>query len=276
MSYPAGTGYPTLAGTTAEIDAQQLGVVFRYEFDSGFSGFAGLRAVDAEGTASIPGVAGYGLSAEATTELGYLVGAAFERPDIALRVSLTYQSETDHTFTGTETGAGPFAGATNFQTTLPQSLTLEAQSGIAEGTLVFGSVRWVDWSEFRVAPTNFTAAAGGALADNSQDVTTYRAGLARRFSDQWVGLASVTYEPNGTGSTSGDAVQGNLDPRDGRLGLGLGARWEGESGLRISGGLEYIWFGDAVTDRVGAPGTRQGSFNNNTGYAAALRIGYSF
>lgn len=270
VSYPNGTGY-ALADTTADVDAEQLGVVFRYEFESGFSAYAGLRAVDVNGAIALPAAA-YTLSAEASTELGYLVGAAFERPDIALRVALTYQSATDHTFDSLENGAV----ASTFNTTLPQAVTLEAQSGVAEGTLVFGSVRWVDWSEFRIAPTAFTSA-NGPLVQNSQDVTTYRVGMARRFSDQWVGLASLTYEPNGTGSVLGNGVQGNLDPRDGRLGLGIGARWEGDNGLVISGGLEYIRFGDSVTDvSAAAPGLQASSFTDNDGYAAALRIGYRF
>jgi long-subunit fatty acid transport protein len=218
------------------------------------------------------------LNAEGSTELGYLVGVAYERPDIALRVSLTYQSATDHTFTGTETLG--VTSATSFETTLPQSLTLEAQSGIAPNTLLFGSIRWVDWSEFNIAPTAFIRpapfGAGEPLAQNSQDVMTYRLGVARRFSDSFVGLASVTYEPNGVGSFSGNSFQGNLDPRDGRLGIGIGGRYEFDSGLSISGGVEYIMFDDAITAAPGTPNVPFGVFTDNDGYAAAIRIGYRF
>lgn len=276
VNYGSATaGYP-LAGTTASIDAQQLGVMLRYEFESGFSAYGGIRAVEATGSANLPGIGpGYTLNAQGSRELGYMLGVAYERPDIALRVSLTYQSATDHTFTGTETLG--LTTPTNFQTTLPQSMTLEAQSGIAPDTLLFGSIRWVDWSEFQIAPPTFTGTVGEPLAQNSDDVFTYRLGVARRFTEEFVGLASITYEPNGVGSFSGSAFQGNLDPRDGRIGLGIGGRYEFDSGLSISGGLEYIWFGDANTAAPGAPaGTLLGTFTDNTGYAAALRIGYRF
>jgi len=275
VNYPTGTGYP-LAGTTASVDATQLGVVMRYEFENGFSAYGGLRAVTATGSANLPTFGpGYSLDVDGSTELGYLVGAAYERPDIALRVALTYQSATDHTFTGTETLG--VTGPTNFETTLPQILTLEAQSGVAPNTLVFGSVRWVDWSEFNIAPPTYTGATGGdPLAQNSQDVITYQIGVARRFTDEFVGLAQITYEDHGVGSSSGNAFQGNLDPRDGRIGIGIGGRYEFDSGLSISGGLEYIMFGDAITARPGFPGTQLSTFEDNTGYAAAIRIGYRF
>lgn len=274
-NYPTGTFYP-LAGTEATVDSQQLAVVLRYEMENGFSIFGGVRAVEVEGAATLPAVAGYTLDASGSDEIGYLLGAAFEREDIALRVSVTYQSATEHTFSATETTLLGTA-ATEFDTTLPQSLTLEAQTGVAEGTLVFGSVRWVDWSEFQIAPTVFgTLTGGGALADNSQDVITYRAGVARRLSDSFVGLASITYEPNGTGSAAGDDFMGNLDPRDGRLGFGVGGRWESESGFVVSGGVEYIMFGDADVSSITAPGTQLATFEDNTGVAVALRIGYRF
>jgi long-subunit fatty acid transport protein len=270
VSYPTGTGY-LLQGTTATVDATQLAVIGRYEFSNGFSGYAGLRAVDASGSASLP-LTGYTLDVDGSTELGYLVGVAYERPEIALRVSLTYQSATDHTFSGTENGAA----TPDFETTLPQSLTLEAQSGVAPNTLVFGSVRWVDWSAFEIAPTGFVTATGEPLAASSQDVITYRLGVARRFTEQFVGLATLTYEPNGVGSFSGNDFQGNLDPRDGRFGIGIGGRYEFDSGLSISGGIERIWFGDSVTARPGAPNVVYGTFEDNGGYAAAIRIGYRF
>jgi len=273
VNYPAGTPYP-FQGTTAQVDSTQLSVILRYEFGNGFSAYGGLRTVEATGQASIP-VLSYSLDVSGSTELGYVVGAAYERPDIGMRIALTYQSATEHTFSGTEYGAP----TPDFKATLPQSLTLEAQSGIAANTLVFGSVRWVDWSEFALTPAGFRAnpgTGGNDLSENSEDVITYRVGVARRFNDNWVGLASVTYEPNGTGSAGGGAFMGNLDPRDGRVGLGIGARWESDSGLSISGGVEYIRFGNADTARVSAPTTQFADFDDNTGYAAAIRIGYQF
>ncbi len=104
---------------------------------------------------------GYTMETSTETDFGYVVGGAWERPDIAARVSLTYHSEIEHDFEADENGA-----STDFSTTTPQSLTLEGQTGVAADTLLFGSVRWVNWSEFDISPVNFgLASGGGSLVD---------------------------------------------------------------------------------------------------------------
>ncbi len=49
-------------------------------------------------------------------QFGYLLGAAYEIPDIALRVALTYESKTKHKFKD-NTGS-------NFTVEIPQAVTL--------------------------------------------------------------------------------------------------------------------------------------------------------
>jgi len=46
-----------------------------------------------------------------------------------------------------------FASVTEIKT--PQSVNLEFQTGIAKVTLLFGSVRWVDWTAFNIFPADF-------------------------------------------------------------------------------------------------------------------------
>lgn len=48
--------------------------------------------------------------------------------------------------------------------------------------------------------------------------------------------------------------------------------------VRISGGVRYIWIGDAETEAPApAPaGTTLGDFNDNSGWAAGLKIAYNF
>jgi len=69
---------------------------------------------------------GYTGSGSNTREFGYIAGAAYERPDIALRVALTYQSSIDFAVDTLENGV--LASVTDI--TLPQSITLDFQSGI--------------------------------------------------------------------------------------------------------------------------------------------------
>jgi long-chain fatty acid transport protein len=275
----AGVGYlyRTGLGSQAQLTSNQLTVAARYEMPNGFSVYGGVRALAFEGQVSLfngsgGGATRYILDAEADTELGYMLGAAYERPEIALRVAMTYFSETTHDVSATETVGGA-AAATSFETTVPQQLLLEAQTGVAEGTLVFGSIRWTDWTSFEISPTNYTAfvSNGRPLVDYEKDVFTYVIGGARVLNDQWTVLGSLTYE------AEQDVFSGNLGPTDGRTSLGIGARYT-YGALRITGGINYTWIGDAETQAPDpAPiGTQFSSFRNNDAIGVGLRIGYSF
>lgn len=285
---PAANGYLYRigAGSQAEIRSRQFTAALRYELNDNMSVFGGLRAVQASGNVALfngsdGGAGRYALDAESDYELGYMLGAAYERTDIALRVALTYYSATDHTFTGTESWAAGANLPVSFNTTIPQQVLLEAQSGVAEGTLVFGSVRWTDWTEFEIRPNGFNTQAliagspdGGALVDYENDTFTFTLGGARRLSDDLALLASVTYEASAGGFT------GNLGPTDGRTSLGLGARYD-LGDWRITGGINYTFLGDAVTEAPlnltgGAPGVQYSSFSGNTGLGIGFRVGYSF
>jgi long-chain fatty acid transport protein len=263
-NYPTGTGYP-VGGSTAELNGMAYTALLRYEFRSNVSVYGGLRISQLDGEVSLPWFGpGYTVSGDAGTELGYVVGAAYERPDIALRVSLTYSSAIDHTWQATETLG--VATATTFETTIPQSLNLEFQSGVAENTLVFGSIRWVDWSEFEITPTVYTGAtAGGSLVNYTDDRITYTLGVGRRFNENWAGAISVVHEPSVGGQS------GNLGPTDGRNAVGVGLTYENDR-FEISGGVQYSWLGDTFT----VPAAGIGTFSDNTAISAGLRIGIRF
>ena len=281
-----GTGYlyGSGGGSQAQLRSDAITLAARYQFTENVSAYAGIRIVTATGNVSLFNGSGppapasgnrYTMQADGTTELGYMLGAAYERPDIALRVALTYYSATTHTFTGTEGILTPMnvavTGPTTFETTIPQQVLLEAQTGVAEGTLVFGSIRWTEWTAFEIAPPAFQAATGGALVDYDNDVWTYTLGGARRLTEDFALLASITHEA----STGGFA--GNLGPTDGRTSVGIGGRYD-LGDWRITGGVSYSWLGDAETEAPGPfpAGLAFGDFDDNNSIAVALRIGYSF
>lgn len=269
VSYPVGTGYP-FAGSTAEVTSEQLTAALRYELANNVSIYGGLRVLAATGDAyvSTAGFA-YLLSVSSDYELGYMVGAAYERPEIALRVALTYYSAVDLTMTGGEgadapgTPAGAIAtGGTSFDVTIPQMVHLEAQSGIAEDTLLFGSVRWTEWTEFSIAPPVYVGTVGSPLVSYADDVWTYTLGVGRRINENWSVSGTITHEAQ-TGSPTG-----NLGPRDGLTSVGLGAEYT-NGNISVAGGLQHIWVGDATTT-IGA------DFSDNTAVAGGIRIGLQF
>ena len=128
-------------------------------------------------------------------EPGFRVGVAYEIPEIALRAQLMYRSQVHHTPEGTFTTAldGPSGPAPTIgDGTLPQSVELKLQSGIAPGWLAFGSVRWTDWS---VLDTLDYTILGGPLPGDREleyfykDGWTATGGLGHSFSETISGVA---------------------------------------------------------------------------------------
>lgn len=254
--------------STASVDSFRLTAMAKYSATDRISIYGGLKYVGLSGnitvnspaTTGVPsaGVQQYDLDVDRDWQLGYLLGAAYEIPDIALRVALTYESETEHDFRDS-TGAP-------FKAELPQSVTLHAQSGIAQDTLLFGSVRWREWTAFEVAPENFFISDGGPfvnepIAFNNSDIYTYRLGLGRSFSDRWSGAFVLGYEEQ-----TGDR-KGNLDGTDGFMSYTFALTHELEA-LEVTGALSYVDFGNADTNVT--------SFRGNDAIAFGLKVGYSF
>jgi long-subunit fatty acid transport protein len=257
VAYPTGTGYP-LAGTTAELTSNALTALLRYKFENNVSVYGGLRYQTVKGVVNLPAVGGYTLSTNNDSELGYVVGVAWEKPEIAARVALTYNSAITHTLESNE--GGPIPGTGTFDTEVPQSVNLEFQTGIAENTLLFGSIRWVEWSAFVIDPPGYPPA--DPLVEYASDRITYNLGIGRRFSENWSGAVTVGYEPQ-----DGE-VTGNLGPTDGFASVGIAATYTMDN-LEITGGIRYVDIGDATTT-IGA------EFEDNSGIGVGFRIGYTF
>lgn len=248
VTYPTGTGYP-LAGTTAELNGDTVAVFGRYKFNENFSAHAGIKSVGVGGNVAIVGLGPIPATTYAfDRDVGYLVGIAYEKPEIALRVGLTYSSDTSHDMA---TNLGP-----TVTVELPKSLTLDFQSGVAANTLVFGSIRWVDWTATElVFPV--------PLVGYDNDTITYNIGVGRKFNDQWSGAVSLGYERLEGGTSL------NLAPTDGYVSLGLGATYT-QGNMKITGGIRYVDIGDATTSVVG------GSFTDNDAIGVGIKVGFTF
>lgn len=258
VAYPAGT-YP-FQGSTADVDSLAVTALAKYSSANNLSFYGGIKAQQISGNVYIPFFGPYSLETDKSEEFGYVLGAAWEKPEIAARVALTYTSEITHTLNAVENG-----GATGpFDSTIPQSLQLDFQTGVAADTLVFGSVRWVDWTEFQILPPLFNVASGGLpLAAYDSDYITYSLGVGRRFNETWSGAITLTHEPS-----SGDLMR-NLGPTDGFSAIGVGATYT-KGNMKISGGVRYALIGDATTTTVGS------TFDGNKAIGAGVKVGFSF
>jgi len=252
-----------LNGALASVESSSLTALVRYEINSSFSVHGGLRYLSANGVYQVPPVSdldGPAGPAEATPAYastystgngtGFVAGAAFERDDIAMRLALTYSSGIElSTLDGT---------VGDLNTTLPESINLDFQTGIAADTLLFGSVRYVAWDGFALTDT-----LAGDILTYDADVTTYNIGVGRRLSDNLAASFSIGYE-----ESTGD-VTGNLGPTDGFMSYQIGAAYTMESGVEISGGVRYVNIGDATT-------TIGSSFSDNSAIGIGLKVAYTY
>ncbi|MBW4983389.1 outer membrane protein transport protein [Mameliella sp. CS4] len=282
VEYDTGTGY-FASSATAKLQSEGLTAVARYKFNENFSVHGGVRYQRLTAEAFIPYItlpagplAGtpYSADTERDAGWGYLLGAAYERPDIALRVALTYNSGIQHDLPTVENSAIGLANSSTTGIKTPQSVNLEFQTGIAPDTLLFGSVRWVDWSEFEIRPTDYDTLtgtlAGGpgvALVSYKDDTITYNLGVGRRFTENWAGSVSVGYEPANSNFAS------NLGPTNGNWSVGLGAAYT-KGMYEISGGVRYVQIGKAETE-VG-PFSPATSFDDNHAIGVGMKFAVNF
>ena len=265
-----------LGGTGADAETQALTALLKYQANERVSLYGGLRAVRAEGEITLSGLAygpanGYNVKFSSDTGVGYVLGGAYEIPDIAFRAALTYHSAVDLDMNSIEnipvTAGGPGfpipTAATNTET--PQSIALDVQTGIAANTLLFGGIRWSEWSAFTLTPPLL-----GANLAQLDDVTTYEIGIGRKFNDKLSASIAISYEEGGS-----DNLVSPLAPTNGQTAISVGAKYKISDAVSLSGGVRYTMFGNALPE-TGTPDTPRGSFRSNDAISAGLKLGINF
>ncbi|MGR3435561.1 MAG: outer membrane protein transport protein [Shimia sp.] len=282
-------------GLSADWNGRAISLIGKYSLNNGFSVYGGARYSEAQAAISIPdllvrgglaaagragntaagalaagapaGALTYTANTDTANATNFILGAAYERPEIALRVSFTYESGSDYDFRSTESvAAAPTisaAGDQRFTVKVPESYKLDFRTGVAPQTLLFGSVQYADWSVFDVRPDGYAALTGGQRVTGlDNDVWTYQLGVGRALSDDLRVFARIGYEAGNGG------VASRLTPTDGKTSFGFGGTYQIEN-VKLTGGIEYVQVGDA-TD---GSGTR---FTGNDAIGLGLSVGFSF
>lgn len=285
--------------TEVEVKSQSISMIFGFQPTENFNFYAGPVYQTIEGDVQLRGLAyggnatfgGYNASIKETGDIGWLAGAAFQIPDIALKASVTYRSEIEHSVNVKESfnSAGLFAGlnaapSLNTDITTPQSVNLDFQTGIMANTVAFANVRWVDWSNFSIQPYKFGLASKNAaiqaqtgkpefdLVGYTDDQISATVGVGRKLNDQWAGNVSVGWD-----SGAGNPVT-TLGPTEGYWNLGLGAQFSPTPQTFIAGGVKYFWLGDAKAQSGAQFDTANyvAEFKDNHAIAYGLKMGYKF
>lgn len=284
-------------GLTAQWNSTAVDTVLKYQINERMSVYGGASLLtssadimipvalgnissDPDGPAALGGgplpgsiVSDYAASSSTETDLGYVLGAAYEIPDIALRAALTYRSAITHDFKAQETYTQlslpggiptptPINATTDTKVEMPQSWTLDFQSGIAPKTLLFGSVKWTEWSKWSVKPSAYEAETGGEIVSFDNDVFTYQLGVGRQVTETLSLFARVGHETKKGGTSS------RLSPTDGYTSVGFGGSYQ-MGKAKITAGVEHAWLGDAET-------STPTEFSGNTATGFGLTVGFAF
>lgn len=295
ISYAGDPASTMLGGTAVEVNSTTFTALLRYKMENNFGVHGGIRGSRADADLTLQGLgyggpgylSGYNMTTNGSTGWGWVAGASWEKPEIAARVSLTYNSPISHDFKTTETVPARIAGAMGLPGTTipgemevktPRSWNLEFQTGVAPDTLVFGSVRWVKWSEFKVAPSVFknvpiidpatgapTGATQGSLVD-LEDSTTYTIGVGRKFTENWSGSASFNWEKKGSNLVS------PLAPTNGRKGITLAAIYTMDN-MKITAGVNYTKLGNASPE---TGDVARAEMKGNSALGIGVKVGFTF
>ncbi|QIZ62449.1 OmpP1/FadL family transporter [Acinetobacter indicus] len=313
-------GGATTGSTSVEVDTQNISMILGFQPTENFNIYGGGVYQTIKGNVKLRGSAysvfnGYDANIKEDSAVGWLAGAAFQIPEIALKASVTYRSEIDHEFVANENlslatplanaapmlggivppallpaisqAIGGFAAANSAdgktKITTPQSVNLDFQTGIMANTVAFANLRWVNWKDFSITPYKFgkAAEAVGPLVNRPNGFS-----LVEYEDDQISATVGVGRKLNdqwaGNVSVGWDSGAGNpvstLGPTEGYWNVGLGVQYSPAPNYFIAGGVKYFMLGDAKAQTGAQAGSSDyvAEFEDNDAWAYGLKIGYRF
>ena len=242
-----------------EFITHEYGATCDYKVAAGQGNFHLLGGVFLQSFSYTEETAAGTLDLDDNSALGYRIGGAYEIPEYAFRAQIMYRSEIEHDVEGQfqQLGLAPLLGSVPVYAdgagTLPQSLKVSLQTGVAPGWLVYGSVEWTDWSVLQTLDYNIAGL--GPLSTNYfwRDGWTVQAGVAHSFTESVAGTVNLTWD-RGVG-TGADIMSDTWT-------VGVGTSIKGGPGeLRLGAGVSYLTSGSqSVADGASYNATADGDY----------------
>ena len=165
---------------------------------------------------------------------------------------------------GTNYTAGASASAS-----LPQSVELTVQSGIAPGWLAFGAIKWTDWSVLQ--QINLVEDINGRNFSTTRfffdDGWTITGGIGHRFSDDLSGSLSLTWDKG---------VTGGWDTLTDTWTIAGGLAYNVTSDLQLRAGGAAIYFTEGTKSEVSSPVDYTATSPAEWGYAFSTSAALKF
>lgn len=235
----------------------------------------------------VPGDSNVDLTSNA---LGYRLGIGYEIPEYALKAQLLYRSQTNHDASGNYSntpfrtlaiaqGINPvvanalygnaMSAPASADASLPAIVDFTVQSGIAEGWLAFGSIKWTDWSVLEDIVV-FEGIRGQAFSTTRfffEDGWTVTGGVGHRFNPSLAGSLSLTWDKGV--STGWDTLTDSWT-------FAGGVAYDVNSNIQIRGGGAAIYFTEGTKSQVASPIDYTATSPAEWGYAFSLSASAKF
>jgi long-subunit fatty acid transport protein len=225
-----------------------------------------------------------------------VMGVSYQKPEIALKVSATYSPKaeisTGSSFAetsqpggvggisygdaiiaqglGVAANAGLLATVSSYTTTvgLPETLNIEFQTGIAEDTLLFGSIVDTKWKKAQI---DSNGSATSRITTAFSDTVSYSLGIGRRLNDNWSITGSYKQEDGGGAYASSLFTVSN-----GSKGVTLAARYTNEN-MTVTAGVNMVEVGGVtITSDGTSTGTTYAKYGTNSAVGVGLRVSFDF
>ena len=197
---------------------------------------------------------------------GWLAGVSYQIPEYAFNTAITYRAKIKHRTNASESFWGfPLEiapqQATEIQT--PESVNLDFHTGLPAQNFLYGSLRWVNWQDFKIQPTQFAAILQSEGLGNQFNLIDYqknqwstRLGVAHQWSSKWITAVEGLWD-----SGAGNPASG-LNPVDGYVGVGTGAVYHFNPKTFMIAGLHYLYFTKPNTTQPQSLITQISSFSS--------------
>ena len=238
-------------GTFADFHSVEATGLARYKLNKNFSVHAGLRVARFGGDAATMGAAygplsGYSFQGEDDWGLGYVVGVAYEIPEKALRVALTYGSAIDFELDLTETFPDAVGGLVMIAP--PKS---PCRSRSTSTSRLASPRRRCSSARCAGRTTRAGRFAHPDLPKTSTRSSPRRTTTSGHTSSVWVGSSPSTGPARCRRCTSPASTRRSA--RSTRRTVASASAWAPAippTGIKIGGGVEYRWLGE-----LGHPGS---------------------
>ena len=271
-----GLDYGTITGAEgnitikADLEMPTLAAIGKYQINDAMSVFIGAKqtTVNAGATLKLGSDSNNNVNPDVTshwelskkTGIGAIYGAAYEMPEIALRVVLTIEDDIDLKIPATAKGGLAATGTAT--ASIGDAMSLNFQTGIAEDTLLFGNIRRSNWKDNQVKVPFLVV--GLQQISSFSDGDSYSLGLGRKISDDLSVSISGFYD-----GSSGGAIS-ELAPTGATRTLSLGGKYAISDNADLSFGGSYSQRGDALTANYKA------SLTDSKVISLGAKVGFRF